>query len=981
MYVFMQCVAEAVVAKGVRGLAELVPGGGFLYDIANDAHRRLRDRKRSDQIREEVIAVAAAGVEEVRRVAEEVVREVAANATPADQAVLELYLTQVPGAVRQSFRRADDPSGRSVPDQFALADPSDLARRLPSRLPQFRTGDVLPGRPGWVLGELLGTGGFGEVWLARNPSLAALKGAVKFGLDPQARERLLRHEGGLVSRVMEEGRHPNIVPLLDAYLEGDTPWLMYEYVGGGELGGLIHAWQALPQADRTTRTVAALRTLAAAVGHFHRLAPPLVHRDLKPANILVRGAGGSGAGPQLVVADFGIGGLAADAALAVEASRRSSGYLGSQLWGSHTPLYASPQQQRGEKPDPRDDVHALGVIGYQMLTGKLDTAPGADFARTLRRLAVPDGLIELLGDCAAHDPAHRPRDAAELADRLVKAGAPGAAAPSAEQAQIVPCPECGVSLRFRAGATALRCSRCSHIFNPSAAPAPKPAVVEARVAAPPPPEPETRRSGSVARADRADGRRRDRDREDDHRRDRPRRDPADERSRRRGNPTPFIVGGAVFAVVFLIIMVFALRTPRAPVAQTNPFQPVPAVARPGPNAPSPPAVNPRPPAVTPVVSPPAPQPDPVREVRTFTHAALGKADRVRYTPDGQTMYGVTPDGEVTVVSALTGTALLSYHSKIKGLRPAFFPDGQTILTGGDRDGAYLINVSTGIDKARGLVGLNEKAVVAAVSPSKQWIAAGGEGGNVVVWNVENLQAFLLRGPNGAKAHAGPVTAVAFGGAFGSELVTASGNTVRCWDDHFRRWDEPPRNVLAGGPVFWIGNGRHGDRLVAGTTAQGINLWDSGFRQTGVAVVPASGAMSSFTRVAVANSPFEAHYAALAADGRFGFWNGTPITPIVPEAGQPTATDIDFHKDTNLAAVSHTDGSVGLWCMNPKKLSVRLTNHGGEVIAAAWSPDGKELATADRTGRVRVWGAGRSGNDWNDLRNVGTAVAPVEVRAR
>ena len=392
MYALMQCVAEAVVAKGVRGLAELVPGGAFLFDVANDAHRRLRDRKRTDQIRDEVVSVAAAGVEEVRKVAEQVVQEVAKNAAPAEKAALELYLTQIPGAVRASFRRAEDPSGKSVPDQFALADPGDLARRLPSRLPRFRPGEALPGRPGWVLGELLGSGGFGEVWLARNPSLAALKGAVKFGTDPQARERLLRHEGGLVSRVMEEGRHPNIVPLLDAYLEGDTPWLMYEYVGGGELGALVHAWQSLAPVERTAKAVSALRTLAAAVGHFHKLHPPLVHRDLKPANILVRG---TSAAPQLLVADFGIGGVAADAALAAESMRRSSGYLGSQLWGSHTPLYASPQQQRGEKPDPRDDVHALGVIGYQMLTGKLDTAPGADFARTLKRLNVPEPVIEL----------------------------------------------------------------------------------------------------------------------------------------------------------------------------------------------------------------------------------------------------------------------------------------------------------------------------------------------------------------------------------------------------------------------------------------------------------------------------------------------------------------------------------------------------------------------------------------------------------
>ena len=87
-------------------------------------------------------------------------------------------------------------------------------------------------------------------------------------------------------------------------------------------------------------------------------------------------------------------------------------FNGATVTAISTPLYASPQQQRGEKPDPRDDVHALGVIGYQMLVGRLDVAPGADYARTLRKLGVGDELIELIGDCAAHDPEHRPANGA-----------------------------------------------------------------------------------------------------------------------------------------------------------------------------------------------------------------------------------------------------------------------------------------------------------------------------------------------------------------------------------------------------------------------------------------------------------------------------------------------------------------------------------------------------------------------------------------
>jgi len=695
MYALLQCVAEAVVAKGVRGLAELVPGGGFLYDIANDAHRRLRDRKRTDQIRDEVVSIAAAGVEEVRKIAEQVVEEVAKDAAPEEKAALELYLTQIPGAVRASFRRADDPSGRSVPDQFALNDGADLARRLPSKLPRFRPGEPLPGRPGWVLGELLGSGGFGEVWLARNPSLAALKGAVKFGTAPQARERLLRHEGGLVSRVMEEGRHPNIVPLLDAYLEGDAPWLMYEYVSGGELGSLIGAWQASTSAERASKTVAALRTLAAAVGHFHRLRPPLVHRDLKPANILVRG---TAAAPQLLVADFGIGGVAADAALAAESMRRSSGYLGSQLWGSHTPLYASPQQQRGEKPDPRDDVHALGVIGYQMLTGKLDTAPGADFARTLKRLNVPEPLIELLGDCAAHDPDHRPRDAAELADRLARLDQPGAAAPPAEGPQIVACPSCGVSLRFRAGATALRCTRCGTVFNPSEAvapPPPKMKVIEGELAPPPPPPPPaptTPRAALPTRRGRDDDRRpprRDEDR--DRRRE-------TEPAERTGINPWWIAGGAVGASLVVILLVVLLTgRDRNTASNTPPTTPGANPVTPTPTpTPRPVPVVPTIPSGMPVVVPTIPEspvtfpgkktPEPeffptgppptIGQVRTFTSAALkDKNVEVRYAPDGQTLVAVTPDGDVTLVSAVNGAERMSYSTGVKGFRPLVLPEG------------------------------------------------------------------------------------------------------------------------------------------------------------------------------------------------------------------------------------------------------------------------------------------------------------------
>jgi serine/threonine protein kinase len=129
------------------------------------------------------------------------------------------------------------------------------------------------------------------------------------------------------------------------------------------------------------------------VGQAHRLAPPIVHRDLKPANILVRR--NTGGKFDVLVGDFGIGGMVAQRAIdSARPGTTSRGeLLTSALRGSHTPLYASPQQVHGDPPDPRDDVHALGVIWYQLLTGDLSTgAPtGIDWVDEMKNAGMDEG--------------------------------------------------------------------------------------------------------------------------------------------------------------------------------------------------------------------------------------------------------------------------------------------------------------------------------------------------------------------------------------------------------------------------------------------------------------------------------------------------------------------------------------------------------------------------------------------------------------
>src|SRR5581483_789876 len=100
------------------------------------------------------------------------------------------------------------------------------------------------------------------------------------------------------------------------------------------------------------------------------------------------------------------------------------------LKGTHTPLYASPQQVRGEPPDVRDDVHALGVIWYQLLTGDLASGPPTGlWTDDLEEMGVERDFIRLLGACVAARPERRPADAATLAELLDRLLGPTPAPP------------------------------------------------------------------------------------------------------------------------------------------------------------------------------------------------------------------------------------------------------------------------------------------------------------------------------------------------------------------------------------------------------------------------------------------------------------------------------------------------------------------------------------------------------------------------
>lgn len=195
----------------------------------------------------------------------------------------------------------------------------------------------------------IGAGGMGAVYLAERedlPQKVALK-IIRRGAGSDTVLRRFRKEQEILAAL----EHPNIARLLDAGLSAEgLPFLAMEYVEGSDLLTYC-AEKNLSLNDK----LKLFRKICDAVAYAHsRL---VVHRDLKPSNILVNEKGE----PKLL--DFGISKLLSENNLEEKGTVTSFGML--------TPNYASPEQFRGESVSTATDVYSLGVILYELLTGKL----------------------------------------------------------------------------------------------------------------------------------------------------------------------------------------------------------------------------------------------------------------------------------------------------------------------------------------------------------------------------------------------------------------------------------------------------------------------------------------------------------------------------------------------------------------------------------------------------------------------------------
>ena len=207
--------------------------------------------------------------------------------------------------------------------------------------------------------KLIGQGGMGAVYEGIHLA-SGRQVALKMLLPdlPNAEEVAARFQREAKAASLLD--HPNIVEVLDLVPDTDTLYLVMELVPGRSVAKLIEAAQL-----DVRRSLVIMRQVLDGLGHAHEAG--LIHRDLKPDNIMIGTIGEPGAEyDQVKILDFGVVKLVGEAAQAIGGEKLTRLGL---VFG--TPAYISPEQALGRLLDGRADLYSLGVVLFEMLTGRL----------------------------------------------------------------------------------------------------------------------------------------------------------------------------------------------------------------------------------------------------------------------------------------------------------------------------------------------------------------------------------------------------------------------------------------------------------------------------------------------------------------------------------------------------------------------------------------------------------------------------------
>ena len=280
----------------------------------------------------------------------------------------------------------------------------------------------------YVVERELGRGGMGVVYLARErrlDRLVAIKVLPPSLDDSELHERFLRE-----ARTAAQLSHPNIMPIFRADEVGNLAFFSMGYVDGGSFAERIQTLGRVPVAE----VVRVLREAAWALAYAH--ARGVIHRDVKPENLMIeRGTG------RVVVTDFGI------------ARDTRATNLTRDGWILGSVHYMSPEQAAGDHLDGRTDLYALGIIGFQALSGRLPfdaeqasavvVAHATKQAPSLLSAApdIPRPVVAVIDRCLAKNPDDRFATGEALAEALTAAWESAEREPGAASSAVAVSPE------------------------------------------------------------------------------------------------------------------------------------------------------------------------------------------------------------------------------------------------------------------------------------------------------------------------------------------------------------------------------------------------------------------------------------------------------------------------------------------------------------------------------------------------------------